>query len=90
MPASVRRSGTSYPFCDQKPLRSDLEVARPKAQALRRIEDLEEREREKKEVWLELVPAIEAWGTIRRPWRRCWAARGCASPSGFLNFYAVA
>ena len=43
----------------EEPLRSDLDVAGLKAQVLGRIEELEEREREREEILSELVPAME-------------------------------
>jgi len=43
-------------------LRSDLDVAGLKTQALGRIEELEASEREREELLAELVPAIEARG----------------------------
>ena len=46
----------------EEPLRSDLDVARLKAQVLGRIEELEEREREREKLLSELVPAMEARG----------------------------
>ncbi len=46
----------------EEPLRSDLDVAGLKAQVLGRIEELEEREREREELLAELVPAMEARG----------------------------
>ena len=46
----------------EEPLRSDLDVAGLKAQVLGRIEELEARERERKELLSELVPAMEARG----------------------------
>jgi uncharacterized protein (UPF0335 family) len=45
-----------------KPLKSELDVAGLKAQVLGRIEELEARERERKELLAELVPAMEARG----------------------------
>ena len=46
----------------EEPLKSDLDVAELKAQVLGRIEELEARERERKELLTELVPAMEAQG----------------------------
>jgi hypothetical protein len=46
----------------EEPLRTDLDVAGLKAQVLGRIEELEEREREREEMLSELVPAMEARG----------------------------
>jgi uncharacterized protein (UPF0335 family) len=46
----------------EEPLKSDLDAAGLKAQVLGRIEELEEREREKEELLSELVPAMEAQG----------------------------
>ena len=46
----------------EEPLKSDLDAKGLKAQVLGRIEELEEREREREEMLLELVPAMEAWG----------------------------
>ena len=46
----------------EEPLRSDLDVAGLKAQVLGRIEELEARERERKELLAELVPAMETRG----------------------------
>jgi len=46
----------------EEPLKADLDVARLKAQVLRRIEELEKLERERKEMPAELVPAMEARG----------------------------
>jgi uncharacterized protein (UPF0335 family) len=46
----------------EEPLKSDLDVAGLKAQVLGRIEELEERERERKEILSELVPAMESRG----------------------------
>ena len=46
----------------EEPLRSDLDVAGLKARVLRRIEELEAREREREELLAELVPAMEARG----------------------------
>jgi hypothetical protein len=46
----------------EEPLKSDLDVAGLKAQVLARIEELEEREREREELLAELVPAMEARG----------------------------
>jgi len=45
-----------------EPLKSDLDVAGLKAQVLGRIEDLENRERKRKELLDELVPAMEVQG----------------------------
>ena len=44
----------------QEPLRSDLDVKGFRAQVLGRVEELEEREREKERLLAELVPAMEA------------------------------
>ena len=46
----------------EEPLKGNLDAAGLKAQALRRIEELEEREREREELLTELVPAMEARG----------------------------
>ena len=46
----------------EEPLQADLDVKGLKAQVLRRIEELERREREKEEILSALVPAMEAWG----------------------------
>jgi uncharacterized protein (UPF0335 family) len=46
----------------EEPLRSDLDAAGLKAQVLWRIEDLEDREREREELLAELVPAMESRG----------------------------
>ena len=46
----------------EEPLGSDLDVAGLKAQVLGRIEELEAQERERKELFAELVPAMEARG----------------------------
>jgi hypothetical protein len=46
----------------EEPLRSDLDVAGLKAQVLDRIEELEAREREREELLVEIIPAMEAWG----------------------------
>jgi hypothetical protein len=46
----------------EEPLRSDLDVVGLKAQVLGRIEELEARERERKELLAELVPAMETRG----------------------------
>jgi hypothetical protein len=46
----------------EEPLRLDLDVAGLRAQVLGRIEELEARERERKEILSELVPAMEAEG----------------------------
>jgi hypothetical protein len=46
----------------EEPLRSDSDVAGPKAQVLRRIEELDAREREREELVAEFVPAMEARG----------------------------
>ena len=46
----------------EAPLDADLDVKGLRAQVLGRIEGLEEREREKKELLAELVPAMEARG----------------------------
>ena len=52
----------------EEPLKSDLDVKGLKAQVLDRIEELEERERKREELFAELVPAMEARG--------CGASRG--------------
>ena len=46
----------------EEPLRSDLDVVGLKAQVLRRIEELEAREREREELLAELMPAMESRG----------------------------
>ena len=46
----------------EEPIRSDLDVAGLKTQVLGRIEELEARERERKELLSELAPAMEAMG----------------------------
>ena len=46
----------------KEPLGSDLDVAGLKAQVLGRIEELEAQERERKELFAELVPAMEVRG----------------------------
>ncbi len=46
----------------EEPLRSDLDVKGLRAQVLRRIEVLEEQERERERLLAKLVPAMEAWG----------------------------
>ena len=46
----------------EEPLRSDLDVKGLRGEVLRRVEELEEREREKEEMLAELVPAMEASG----------------------------
>jgi hypothetical protein len=46
----------------EEPLKDNLDVAGLKAQVLGRIEELEARERERKELLTELVPAMEARG----------------------------
>jgi hypothetical protein len=46
----------------EEPLRSDLDAAGLRAQVLGRIEELEARERERKEMLAELVPALGARG----------------------------
>ena len=46
----------------EEPLKSELDVAGLKAQVLGRIEELEAREREREELLVELVPAMEARG----------------------------
>ena len=46
----------------EEPLKSDLDVAGLKRQVLGRIEELEARERERKELLAELVPAMERQG----------------------------
>ena len=44
----------------EEPLQSDLDVAGLKAQVLGRIEELEERERQREDLLAELVPMMEA------------------------------
>ena len=46
----------------EEPLRGNLDAAGLKAQVLRRIEELEGREREREELLTELIPAMEARG----------------------------
>ncbi len=46
----------------EEPLKSDLDVKGLKAEVLRRIEELEAREREKEEILSEIVPAMEERG----------------------------
>ena len=46
----------------EEPLRSDLDVAVLKAQVLGRIEELEARERERKELLAEVLPLMEGRG----------------------------
>ena len=46
----------------EEPLKADLDVAGLKAQVLRRIEELEERERKREEILSRLVPEMEARG----------------------------
>ncbi len=46
----------------EEPLKSDLDVKGLKAQVLTRIEELEEREREREELLAELVPTMEGRG----------------------------
>jgi hypothetical protein len=46
----------------EEPIEANLDVAGLKAQVLRRIEEMEEREREKEEILSGLVPAMEARG----------------------------
>ncbi len=46
----------------EEPLKGDVDVKGLKAQVLGRIEELEEREREREELLAELVPAMEAEG----------------------------
>ena len=46
----------------EEPLKSDLDVRGLKAQALERIEELEEWEREREELLAEIMPAMEARG----------------------------
>ena len=46
----------------EEPLRGNLDADGLKAQVLRRIEELEAREREREELLSELVPAMEAQG----------------------------
>ena len=67
----------------EEPLRSGLDVAVPKAQILWRIEELEERERERDELLTECVPAMEARGYDTE------AVMGI-SPSSFLDLHAAA
>ena len=45
-----------------EPLKADLDVAGLKAQDLKRIEVLEEKEREREEILSQLIPAIESRG----------------------------
>jgi hypothetical protein len=46
----------------EEPLKSDLDAQGLRTQVLKRVEEFEEREREKEEILLELVPAMEARG----------------------------
>jgi uncharacterized protein (UPF0335 family) len=46
----------------EEPLKSDLDVARLKAQVLERIETLEERERERQELLAKVVSLMESRG----------------------------
>jgi hypothetical protein len=46
----------------EEPLKSDLDVTGLRAQVLQRIEDLEERERERQEILDELAPLMESRG----------------------------
>ena len=46
----------------EEPLRSDLDVKGLKAQVLGRIDELEQREREREELLSVLVPAMESRG----------------------------
>jgi uncharacterized protein (UPF0335 family) len=46
----------------EEPLKSDLDLARLKAQVLERIETLEERERERQELLAKVVPLMESRG----------------------------
>jgi hypothetical protein len=46
----------------EEPLRSDLDVTELKAQILKRIEELEARERKWEDLLAELVPALEERG----------------------------
>ncbi len=46
----------------EEPLKADLDAKGLRTQVLGRIEELEEREREKEEILSDLVPAMEAWG----------------------------
>ena len=46
----------------EEPLTPNLDGAGLRAQVLRRIEELEEREREREEILSELVPAMEVRG----------------------------
>lgn len=46
----------------EEPLRSDLDVKGLRARVLRRIEVLEEQERERERLLAKLVPVMEAWG----------------------------
>lgn len=46
----------------EEPLKSDLDVAGLKTQVLRRIEVLEEQERDRQEMLAKLIPAMQARG----------------------------
>lgn len=46
----------------EEPLKADLDLRGLREQVLRRIEELEEREREREEILAKLVPAMEARG----------------------------
>jgi uncharacterized protein (UPF0335 family) len=46
----------------EEPLKSNLDVKGLRAQVLERIEELEEREREREELLAEIIPAMEARG----------------------------
>jgi len=46
----------------EEPLQSDLDLKGFKVQVLKRIEELEERERERQEILSELIPAMESRG----------------------------
>jgi hypothetical protein len=46
----------------EEPLKGDMDVKGLKAQVLERIEELEERERERQELLAQLIPAMEASG----------------------------
>jgi hypothetical protein len=50
----------------EEPLRSDLDVAGLRAQVLGHVEELEEREREREELLVEVVLVMEVGGTTRR------------------------
>jgi len=53
----------------EEPLRSDLDVTGLRAQVLGRIGELEARERERKELVAELIPAMETQGYDPMPIR---------------------